>query len=196
MNTCRMAQSLLFEKADGRLAAKARAEVDAHLAFCPHCQQIFAEWTSALPRLRNLPEDEISAVSLRRMESEILRDLPGAARPRSRRTLVWALAVGLVLAVGVGLLSLRSATSPPFARLQTLWGKVTLSGVAMSTGAVMAPGAETEQQFSERDDALHGDRRCSSILPGRAFCRAATVTDIMAQTAGMPIPPSWPTEAL
>ena len=144
MNTCRMAQSLLFEKADGRLAAKARAEVDAHLAFCPHCQQIFAEWTSALPRLRNLPEDEISAVSLRRMESEILHDLPGAARPRSRRTLVWALAVGLVLAVGVGLLSLRSATSPPFARLQTLWGKVTLSGVAMSTGAVMAPGAVLE----------------------------------------------------
>ena len=144
MNACRKTQSLLFEQGDGRLAAEVRAEMDAHLTSCPHCQRTFALWTSALPRLRNLSEDEISAVSLRRMESEILRDLPGTVRPRSRRTLILALAAGLVLAIGVGMLSMRSATSPPFARLQTLWGKVTLSGVAMTEGAVMGPGAVLE----------------------------------------------------
>jgi ferric-dicitrate binding protein FerR (iron transport regulator)/outer membrane protein assembly factor BamD (BamD/ComL family) len=144
MNACRNTQSLLFEKADGRLAANARAELDAHLAVCPHCQQTFAAWTSALPRLRNLPENEISAVSLRRMEGEILRDLPGPARPRSRRMLILVLAAGLVLAIGAGLLSMRSATLQPFARLQTLWGKVTLSGVAMSKGAVMGAGGVLE----------------------------------------------------
>jgi anti-sigma factor RsiW len=42
MNACRKTQSLLFEKADGRLAAEVRAEMDAHLAICPHCQQTFA----------------------------------------------------------------------------------------------------------------------------------------------------------
>ena len=144
MNACRKTQSLLFEKADGRLAANTRADLDAHLALCPHCQHTFALWTSALPRLRNLPEDELSAVSLRRMESEILRDLPGTAQPRSRRTFVFAMAAGLVLAIGLGAFWVRPAASQPFARLQTLWGKVTLSGVAMSKDAVMGPGAVLE----------------------------------------------------
>jgi ferric-dicitrate binding protein FerR (iron transport regulator) len=144
MNACRKTQALLFEKSDGRLSADVRAEMDAHLAICPHCKQAFAAWTSALPRLRSLDADELSAVSLRRMESEVLRDVHGTARPRSRRTLVFALAALLVLALGVGLLAIRPATSQPFARIQTLWGRVTLSGVGMTTGAAMGPGGVLE----------------------------------------------------
>ena len=150
MNACKKTQSLLFEKADGRLSTYVCAEMDAHLAICPHCRQIFAAWTSALPRLRSQPglpslsEDEISAVSLRRMESEILRNLHGTARPRSRRRLIFALAAGLVLSIGVGVLSIRSATSQPFASLQTLWGNVTLSGMTMTKGAAMGPGGVLE----------------------------------------------------
>jgi ferric-dicitrate binding protein FerR (iron transport regulator) len=144
MNACRKTQTLLFEQADGRLAADVRVQIDAHLATCPHCKQTFATWTSALPRLRSLSQDEISAVSLRRMESDILRDLQGTARPRSRRTLVLALAAGLLLAVGAGLWSMQSQTAQPFARIQTTWGRVTLSGVAMTKGAVMGPGGVLE----------------------------------------------------
>ena len=144
MNACRKTQALLFEKSDGRLSADVRAEMDAHLAVCPHCKQTFAAWTSALPRLRSLDADEISAVSLRRMEGEIFRNVHGAARPRSRRKMVFALAAGLVLALGVGLLAIRPATSQPFARIQTLWGRVTLSGVGMNKGAAMGPGGVLE----------------------------------------------------
>jgi len=144
MNACKQTQALLFEKADGRLSPGVRAEMDAHLAICPHCKQTFAAWSSALPRLRGLDADELSAVSLRRMESEILRDLHGTARPRSRRTLVFALAAGLALFAGAGLLALRPATSQPFARIQTLWGRVTLSGVGMNKGAAVGPGGVLE----------------------------------------------------
>ena len=150
MNACKKTQTLLFEKADGRLSADVSADMDAHLASCPRCKQTFAAWTSALPRLRSLSglscrsEEEISAVSLRRMEGEVLRHLQGTARPSSRRKLVFALAALLVLAAGLGLLSLRSATAQPFARIQTLWGQVTLSGVAMTNGAAMGPGGVLE----------------------------------------------------
>ena len=144
MNACKETQALLFEKVDGRVDAELRAKMDAHLAICPHCKQAFAVWTGALPRLRSLSSDEISAVSLRRMENEVLRQLHGTAAPRSRRTLWFALAAGLVLAAGVGMLSLRSATPQPFARIQTLWGRVTLSGVAMTKGAAMGPGGLLE----------------------------------------------------
>ena len=150
MNACRKTQTLLFEKADGRLSADVCAEMDAHLTSCPRCKQTFAAWTSALPRMRSLSglscrsEEELSAVSLRRMEGEVLRHLQGRARPSSRRKLVFALAALLVLAAGLGLLSLRSATAQPFARIQTLWGRVTLSGVAMTNGAAMGPGGVLE----------------------------------------------------
>ena len=166
MNACRKTQSLLFEKADGRLAAEVRAEMDAHLAICPHCKQTFASWTSALPRLRSLAPDEISPdiseVRLRRMESEIVRDLHSTAQPRARRTFVFALAAGLVLAIGVGVFWARPATSQPFARLQTLWGQVTLSGVAMSKGAVLGPGMVLDIA-AEGEAALWsaGVRRCA-----------------------------------
>ena len=150
MTACKKTQTLLFEKADGRLSADVRAGMDAHLAICPHCRQSFAAWASALPRLRALPglrslsENELSAVSLRRMENEVLRQLHGTARPRSRRTLILAVAAGLVLAAGVGVVSMRSATSQPFARIQTMWGRVTLSGVTMTKGAAMGPGGVLE----------------------------------------------------
>jgi len=146
MNACRKTQFLLFEKADGRLTAETRAEMDAdaHLATCPHCQQAFAAWTSALPRLRGQVPEEISAMTLRRMESEILRASRGMARTPSRRTLIFALAAGLALVIGLGVLSLRPKTSQPFARIQSMWGQVTLSGVAMTSGAAVGPGGVLE----------------------------------------------------
>ena len=54
MNACQQTQALLFEKADGRVDPTVRAELDAHLAICPHCQQVCAMWAGALPRLRGL----------------------------------------------------------------------------------------------------------------------------------------------
>jgi len=144
MNACRKTQFLLFEKADGRLAAETRAEVDAHASTCPHCQQTFTAWTSALPRLRGQAPEELSAVTLRRMESEILRASRGVARPPSRRTLVFALAAGLALVIGVGVFSLRPKAAQPFARIQSMWGQVTLSGVAMTSGAAVGPGGVLE----------------------------------------------------
>jgi len=144
MNTCKQTQALLFEKADGRLGSVARAEMDAHLLGCPHCKQVFALWSSALPRLRGLSPDGPSAVGMRRMENEVLRQLRGTATPRARRTWWLALAAGLVLAAGAGLMSLRSLSPQPFARIQTLWGRVTLSGVAMTKGAAVGPGGVLE----------------------------------------------------
>ena len=144
MNACSKTQVLWFEKADGRVDSAARAELDAHLAICPHCQQAFAAWTSALPRLRGLAPEQPSAVSLRRMENEVLRQLHGTAAPRARRTPWLALAAGLVLAAGGGVISLRATVPQPFARIQTMWGRVTLSGVAMTRGAAMGPGGVLE----------------------------------------------------
>ena len=144
MNACKKTQVLLFEMADGRIPPAERAEMNAHVAICPHCKQVFASWTSALPRLRSLSTEEISAINVRRMENEVLRRLHGTAAPRARRMLWLALAAGLALATSLGLLSLRSNHSQPFARIEAMWGKVTLSGVAMTKGAAMGPGGVLE----------------------------------------------------
>jgi ferric-dicitrate binding protein FerR (iron transport regulator) len=144
MNACKQTQALLFEIADGRIAAAERAEVEAHVATCPHCQQVFAAWTPALPRWRGLAPDEPSAVSMRRMENEVLRQVHAAATPRTRRIGWLALAACVGLAALGGVFALRSLAPQPFARIQTLWGRVTLSGVAMTRGAAMGPGGVLE----------------------------------------------------
>jgi ferric-dicitrate binding protein FerR (iron transport regulator)/TolA-binding protein len=145
MNACKQTQALLFEKADGRVDGDARAAMDAHLATCLRCKQVFAAWTSALPRVRGLAPDDPSAVGERRMENEVLRQLRGtAAAPRARRRAWFALAAGLALAVLGGLASLRFWAPQPFARIQTMWGRVTLAGAAMTTGAAIGPGGVLE----------------------------------------------------
>jgi ferric-dicitrate binding protein FerR (iron transport regulator) len=144
MNACKKTQALLFERADGRLDPAAFAETEAHLSLCPHCKQAFVAWGQALPRLRNLTPDEPSAVRLRRMENEILHQLHERPAPRARFTLRLALAAGVLLAAGIGAVLMRSTGSPPFARIQTFWGRVTLSGVAMTEGASMNPGGVLE----------------------------------------------------
>lgn len=137
MNACKKTQALLFEKADHRVDPSVQTEVDAHLATCPHCKEVFAAWTGAVSRLRALPIEDISSVSERRIENEVLQ----ASRARPRRRRAWlALAAGLAFALGAGWLSLRAKSPPPFARIETLWGSVTLSGAAMSQGAAIAPG--------------------------------------------------------
>lgn len=144
MNACEKTQALLFESADGRTAPPVQAEVQAHLEVCPHCKQVFANWANATPRLRALPIDELSALTMRRMENEILRQVESPPVRRSRRPLLLALAAGLVVAVGIGALTLRSPTPQPLARIETLWGRVTLSGAALSPGATMAEGGTLE----------------------------------------------------
>lgn len=144
MNACKKTQALLFESADGRAAPAALAEMKAHLAVCPHCKQVFATWTGAVPRLRGLPVDELSALSERRMENEILRRMESPPVRRSRRPLWFALAAGVVLALGLGAVMKRFSTPQPLARIESLWGRVTLSGAAMSPGAAMAEGGMLE----------------------------------------------------
>jgi len=146
MTACNQAQALLFERADGRLSPDARARLEEHVSLCPHCKRVFATWTFALPRLRDLPIEEPSEVSVRRMENEVLRELqvttPSERRPRWPLGL--AFAAGLVLLAGVAALALRSTGRAPFARIETLWGRVTLSGVTMSQGATIGPGGVLE----------------------------------------------------
>jgi len=144
MNACKKTQALLFEKADGRVTPTARAELDAHLTICPHCKQAVAAWTSALPRLRGLPLDEPSAVDLRRMENGVLLQMRDQAARPVRRRLWLALAAGLAVAAGAGVLFLRATAPQPFARVQSLWGQVTLSGVAIGQGADVRPGGVVE----------------------------------------------------
>jgi len=144
MNACQRTQALLFEKADGRVEAAERGELEAHVAACPHCQQIFTAWTSALPRLRALPIEEPSAVGLRRMENEVLRQMQAAPAPRVRSTRWLALAAGLVLVAAGTAIALRATTPQPFARIETLQGRVTLSGTALSRGAIIGPGGVLE----------------------------------------------------
>ena len=179
MNACRKTQFLLFEKTDGRLAAETRAEVDAHVSTCPHCQQTFTAWTSALPRLRGQAPEELSAVTLRRMESEILRASRGVARPSSRRTLVFALAAGLALVVvmglGLGVYSLRPKAAQPFARIQSMWGQVTLSGVAMTSGAAVGPGGVLEIASEGEANFLVGRSAELRLMgPGRVAFNGTT----------------------
>lgn len=144
MNACKRTQALLFESADGRTAPAVQAELDAHLEVCPHCKQVFARWTGSLPRLRGLPIDEPSALAVRRMENEVLRQVERAPIHRSRRPLWLALAAGVLVMAGLGALSLRSRAPQPLARIETLWGRVTLSGAAMSPGAAIAAGGMLE----------------------------------------------------
>lgn len=175
MNACKQTQALWFEKADDRVDDAVRAELDAHLAICPHCQQSYAAWTSALPRLRGLVPEPPSAVSLRRMENEVLRHLHGTAAPRARRSLWLALAAGLVLAAGVGVASLRAKAPQPFARIQTIWGRVTLSGVAMTRGAAMGPGGVLEIAAEGEATFLVGRAAEVRLIgPGRVSCDGTT----------------------
>jgi len=144
MNACKQTQALLFDNSDGRIESDQRAAIDAHLAACPHCKQVFATWASALPRLRGLSPEDPSAVSLRRMENEVLGRLRAQAQPHLFRFRWFALASGLALAVLVVLFSLRATAPQPFAHIQTLWGRVTFAGLAMSNGATIAPGGVLE----------------------------------------------------
>jgi ferric-dicitrate binding protein FerR (iron transport regulator) len=144
MNACKKTQALMFERADGRTAPGVEAELQAHLAGCAHCKQVFATWTDALPRLRGLPSDEPSAVTVRRMENEVLRRLEPAAPRRFWRPSRFALAAGLLLLVGAGAVLLRPSAPPPLARIESLWGRVTLSGAALAPGATMAQGGVLE----------------------------------------------------
>jgi ferric-dicitrate binding protein FerR (iron transport regulator) len=144
MNACTKTRALLFENAGGRTGPAVRAELEAHLAICPHCKQVLAAWTWATSQLRALPIGEPSAVSLRRMENEVLRQTQTAPPALPRRRLWLALAAGLILAGGAVALSLRTGTPQPFARIETLWGRVTLSGVAMNRGAAIGPGGVLE----------------------------------------------------
>ncbi len=144
MNACEKTQALLFETTDGRTGPAVRAALEAHVAACPHCKQVFATWTGTTSRLRALPIAEPSAVGLRRMENEVLRQMQTLPTEHRRQRLWLALAAGLVLAGGVGAISLRASAPQPFARIDTLWGRVTLSGVAMNRGAAIGPGGALE----------------------------------------------------
>jgi ferric-dicitrate binding protein FerR (iron transport regulator) len=175
MNACTKTQALLFESADGRVAATVRAELETHLTICPHCKQAFAAWTSALPSLRGLPLDEPSAVELRRMENEVLRQMQGRAAPPARRRLWLALAACLALAAGAGALFLRAPVPQPFARIQSMWGQVSLSGVAIDQGADVKPGVVVDLA-SEGEAAFIVGRAAEVRLfgPGRvAFAGTA-----------------------
>jgi hypothetical protein len=55
-----------------------------------------------------------------------------------------AVAAAVAVLAGASLYWVRATTPPAFARIQTLWGQVTLSGVAMRPGAAMAPGGALE----------------------------------------------------
>jgi hypothetical protein len=145
MTACKQAQALLFEKADGRLSPGARVDLEAHLSVCTHCRQVFGAWAGGLPRLRALPIEELSEVGVRRMENEVLRQLEATgSKTRVRWPLPLALAAGLVLIAGLAALILRSTGNPPFARIETLWGRVTLSGVTMTKGATIGSGGILE----------------------------------------------------
>ncbi len=144
MNACKKAQALLFENADGRTTPAMQAELQDHLALCPHCQQVFAAWNGALPRLRGLPIEEPSALAERRMENEILRQMEVKSPRPHRRPLWFALAAGLALALGIGAVASRLSTPRPLARIETMWGHVTLSGANLSPGAAMASGGTLE----------------------------------------------------
>jgi hypothetical protein len=145
MNACRKTQALLFESADGQATLAVQAELEAHLGSCASCQQVFSTWTAALPRLRGLAPDELSVVSLRRMENLVLQQVPRKNAPaRAWHLSRLAIAAGVALLVGATLWQVLSTRPQPFARIQTTWGRVTLSGVALTKGVVMGPGGVLE----------------------------------------------------
>lgn len=169
MNACKRTQALLFESADGRTGPSVQSELDAHLAVCRHCKQVFVTWTDSLPRLRGLPVEEPSAVTVRRMENEVMRQMERVPAPehRSLRPLCFAVAAGILVAAGVGAMALRPVQAP-LARIEALWGHVTLSGVAMSAGAAIAAGGTLE--ISDEGEASFVVGRESQVRlqgPGR-----------------------------
>lgn len=168
MNACKKTQALLFERADGHTAAAVRAELEAHLTVCPHCKQVFDTWTGAVPRLRSLPVDEPSAVAVRRMENEVLRQMAIPPARRSRRPLWLALAAGVVVVAGLAATALRPTAPRPLARIETLWGRVTLSGAAMSRGAAVAAGGVLEiADEGEASFTVGRDAGVRLLGPGR-----------------------------
>jgi ferric-dicitrate binding protein FerR (iron transport regulator) len=158
MSTCKHTQALLFEHLEGRIDPTSRAQLDAHVATCAHCRQVFATWSTALPRLRDLPFEAPSEVQLRRTENQVLQALQSVPPPRRRVSMWLAVAASVAVLAGAGVLYLRARAPQPFARIQSLWGRVTLSGVALTSDAVMGAGGVL-------DIATEGE---ASFVVGRA----------------------------
>lgn len=72
--------------------------VEAHVAGCPACFEARVAWLA----LEDAPPAQAPAGYFDHLPARILRKLPAKPRPLSRRPAYWAMAAGLLLAVGIG----------------------------------------------------------------------------------------------
>jgi len=113
---CEQVERQLGRYVDNELSAVERKEIEAHLGFCSSCQAELEEMRElvrgiALPATVNVP-DSLWASIEHRLEKTHRAVAPARSWRRLRlRSAPWAIAAGIILAVGLGMFGLSSIES-------------------------------------------------------------------------------------
>jgi hypothetical protein len=146
--SCRDVEARLVEAVDGRLDAAASVRLHAHIESCAGCRDRATLWRGLTPALRALEPAAPAAMSTRRMQLAIERQLAReVASPRRRWHWIWMPAtLGLCGAAAAALLWFHRSVpahdgSVGFATVARLTGTITVGGRALEPSATVPAGS-------------------------------------------------------
>ena len=113
------------------------AAVEDHLASCPSCSETRVAWLA----LEETPHVPVPAAYFDQLPARVVRKLPARPRSRSAQSYWWAMAAGLLVAVGAGGFYLGRANRQPLVEATT----------SEPTEAVPAALPETPFQVADED---------------------------------------------
>jgi len=110
---CEEIERQLGRYVDKELSAAERDEVEAHLGFCSSCRAELEELRDLVDRIArsdtvSVPDSLWASIEQRLDQTHMPASLPPPVRRLRLRAAPWAIAAGVVLAVGLGLVGLSS----------------------------------------------------------------------------------------
>jgi anti-sigma factor RsiW len=144
---CADVEARLVDAADGRLEPADSVRFHSHIEGCAACRERAAVWSALIPGLRAAVPPAPDAMTTRRMQIEIERQVGRRSTPApARRWRAWWIpAAGLAAAAAALVLWMRAGHAPPatpigYAAIQTLRGAVTVGDRAPAVAARVAVG--------------------------------------------------------
>ena len=163
---CADVEARFIDAADGRLEPADSVRFHSHIEGCAACRERASLWTSLIPGLRQAVPPPPDAMTARRMQIEVERQVAkrAVAAPARRWRAWWVPAVGLAAAAAV-VLWMRVGQAPPaspvgYAAVQTLHGAVTVgdrpSGAAgrVPVGQPIVLSADADAQLALDSGAI------------------------------------------